>query len=95
MEYRLFKYIMTPAMYATVFSGVYLAFAGIFYFETWFLLKASLLIFMLGVHLKLGRHVKMFQNDLETNSSKYFRVLNEAPTLLMIGIVVLVVLKPF
>ena len=95
MEYRLYRYIMTPAMVVTVLSGVYIAYFGAHYENYWFMMKALLVTFMIAVHFILGHHLSEFNEDRSTASSKYFRVINEVPTLLMIAVVVLAVVRPF
>jgi protoporphyrinogen IX oxidase len=95
MEYRLYRYIMTPAMVVTVLSGVYIAYFGAHYESYWFMTKALLVVLMIGVHFILGRHLSEFNEDRSTASSKYFRVINEVPTLLMIAVVALAVVRPF
>lgn len=95
MEYRLYKYIMTPAMIVTILSGIYIAYAGVHYQSYWFMTKAMLVILMIGVHFVLGNHLSAFRADRSTASEKYFRIINEVPTLLMIGVVVLAVARPF
>ena len=95
MEYRLYKYIMSPAMIVSVFSGAYIAYAGAHYESYWFLTKAALVAILVGVHFLLGRHLREFNEDRSVASGRYFRMINEAPTLLMVAVVILVVVRPF
>lgn len=95
MEYRLHKYIMTPAMVISVLSGAYIAYAGAHYESYWFISKAALVVLLVGVHFLLGRHLTEFKEDRCKASGKYFRMINEAPTVLMVAVVVLVVVRPF
>lgn len=61
----------------------------------WLWLKLLLVVCMLAFHGLLEVHVARFRDDREKKSGRYFRVINEVPTLLLIGIVVLVIIKPF
>jgi len=97
MEYRLAKYIMTPAMIVTWILALLL----IFYYDVidfktdfWFHWKLLLVIILSGYHGFLIGSIKKFQNDKNVKSHKYFRVINEIPTLLIIVIVFLVILRP-
>lgn len=95
MEMRLLRYIMTPAMIASWLFGILLM-AEIGAMKMgWMHAKLTLVLFLSGVHGLLAKHRKDFARDANTKTARYFRFLNEAPTLLMIGIVFLVVLKPF
>ena len=94
MERRLVKAIMVPAAFVTWGLGLTLVLVSGVYDELWFQLKAILVIAMTLVHLRLVFHKNLFAQDANTYSSKYFRILNEVPTLLMIGIILLVILKP-
>ncbi|WP_372424094.1 protoporphyrinogen oxidase HemJ [Salinarimonas chemoclinalis] len=94
MERRLLKAITTPAMIVSVVTGLWLAFLGGWWSEGWLHGKLLLVLGLLVSHHLMGRYVKAFAADANDKSSKFFRVFNEAPTLLMIGIVVLVIVKP-
>ena len=95
MERRLLRAIMTPAMAASWFSGLWLVYIIAAFSDGWFYGKISLVILMSAVHMAMARWRKDFEQDSNTRSSKYFRIVNEVPTLLMIAIVVLVIVKPF
>ena len=95
MENRLLKAIINPAMVVTWLAGLYLAWAGHWYLSPWFLAKFFLVLLMSGVHGGLSRCVKDFAADRNTISQKFYRIINEVPTVLMIAIVILVVVKPF
>jgi putative membrane protein len=95
MERRLLKAIINPAMIATWVLGIALVWQGGWVFATWFQVKFVLVIVMSGVHGMLARYVRDFAADRNRRSQKFYRILNEVPTLLMIGIVLLAVLKPF
>ncbi len=94
MERRLLKAIMAPSMIATWIFGLWLVYLLDAYFDLWFMLKFSLVIAMTIYHMVLSRHVARFDQDQNKNSERYFRFINELPTILMVAIVVLVVFKP-
>jgi len=95
MERRLLKAIINPAMIVTWLAGIYLAWAGHFFSAGWFHGKLLLVVLLSGIHGFFFSLVKDFAADRNTRSHKFYRVINEVPTVLMIGIVVLVVVKPF
>jgi protoporphyrinogen IX oxidase len=94
MERRLLKAIMNPAMIATWLFGLALAWMSGFYASPWLQAKFGLVLAMSGIHGWLARMVKDFAADRNTRGHRFYRVLNEVPTLLMIGIVILAVVKP-
>ena len=94
MERRLLKAIMNPAMIATWVFGLTLAWMSGFYASPWLQAKFVLVLAMSGIHGWLARMVKDFAADRNTRGHKFYRVLNEVPTLLMIGIVILAIVKP-
>src|SRR3984893_16386289 len=95
MERRLLQAILNPAMSAAWVLGVALAWQGVWAFATWFQIKLVLVIVMSGVHVMLARYIRDFAADRNRHSSKFYRIINEIPTILMIAIVLLAVLKPF
>ncbi|TMJ77632.1 MAG: protoporphyrinogen oxidase HemJ [Alphaproteobacteria bacterium] len=95
MERRLLRAIINPAMIVTWLAGLYLAWAGHWYSSPWFHAKFVLVLVMSGVHGFLSRCVKDFAADRNTRDQKLYRIINEVPTVLMIAIVILVVVKPF
>ena len=95
MERRLLRAIINPAMIATWIFGLWLAWLGGWALAGWFHAKVALVIAMSGTHGLLARYVREFAADQNRHSQKFYRILNEIPTILMIGIVLLVVLKPF
>ena len=95
MERRLLKAIMTPAMIATWFFGLILAWMSGYYAAGWLQAKFVLVLAMSGVHGWLARMVKDFAADRNTRGPNFYRVINEVPTLLMIGIVILAIVKPW
>ena len=95
MERRLVNAIMTPAAIATWIMGLILATSGGLFQEGWFQVKFVLILMMTGVHFYLMRLQAAFAQDKNRHTPRFYRILNEVPTLLMIAIVVLVVTKPF
>lgn len=95
MERRLYRFIMTPAMTVAWITGLFMAVDGGAFAQPWFHVKATLVVLLTGAHIHDGVMLRRFAADANLNSSRYFRVVNEIPTLLMIGVVVMVVVKPF
>ena len=95
MERRLLRAIMNPAMIVTWLLGLWLAWRGGWFAAPWLHAKLVLVIGMSGVHGMLSRYVKDFAADRRRKSQKFFRIINEVPTVLMILIVILAVVKPF
>lgn len=96
MERRLLAAIMRPAMVASWVFGWGLAWqAGWLAGGSWWLwVKVALVVAMTAVHGRCEKHVREFSCDLRLHSNRYYRVLNEVPTVLLILIVIVVVLKP-
>ena len=95
MERRLYSVIMTPAMIATWLAGLALATSRHLWSDHWLSLKLVLVVAMTAFHVWLGARLRDFATDSNHFSSRTYRLVNELPTLLLIGIVVLVVVKPF
>ena len=97
MEYKLLHYIMIPAMISTWLFGISLYFITGFYEvnEVWFLLKILAVVLLTIFTFWCRRITKKFKNDIELRSSKFFRYVNELPTLIFLVILVLVILRPF
>jgi protoporphyrinogen IX oxidase len=95
MERRLLTQIINPAMIATWATGIWLISAGGFIHSGWMQAKLVLVILLSGYHGMLSAWTRRFANDQNTRSHVFYRVMNEVPTVLMIGIVILVVIKPF
>lgn len=96
MERRLLKAIINPAMIVTWLAGLYLAWSGRWLFTSWWIYgKLFLVLVLSGVHGLFARWVKDFAADRNRHQQKFYRLINEVPTVLMIGIVILVVVKPF
>ena len=95
MERRLLTAIMTPAMIATFIFGIWLiALNHWLIYETWFQIKFVAVIFMGGIHGKLSKMRRLLENDEKPLSTKTYRIWNEVPTVLMILIVVMAIVKP-
>jgi len=95
MERRLLKAIINPAMIVTWVLGLWLAYRGGWFAAHWLQVKLVLVLGMSGVHGILAKYVREFAADKRRKSEKFFRILNEVPTILMILIVILAVVKPF
>jgi putative membrane protein len=95
MEQRLLRMIMNPAMMLTWLFGLYLAWSVYGFHGTWLHLKIALVVLLTAVHVFFSRSVKAFARDENRWSARSWRIMNEAPTVLMIAIVVLAVVKPF
>lgn len=95
MERRLLTVIINPAMVATWGLGLWLAWDGAWFSDIWLHVKIALVIVMSGVHGMFSRWARDFAEDRNERSQKFYRMVNELPTALMIGIVILVIVKPF
>jgi putative membrane protein len=100
MERRLLRAIINPAMVATWVFGLWLAWLGPdsrygWFASGWLWAKIILVLGLSAVHGLLARWRKDFAQDRNRHSPKFYRIINEVPTVLMILIVLLVVLKPF
>jgi protoporphyrinogen IX oxidase len=96
MEKRLLRYIMNPAMIASLVFGLLLiSITGALTSGGWMHAKFALLLGLFAVHGMLAKYRKDFEQDRNIHGHKFYRVLNEVPTLLMIIIVFFAVMKPF
>lgn len=95
MEHRLLRIIVNPAMIATWVLGLTLAFVTGAYADLWFQLKFVLVLAMSGLHGMFAATVKRFARDANTRPQRFYRIINEVPMLLVIGIVILAIVKPF
>jgi len=99
MERRLLKIIINPAMILSwglgLWLGIWLAWIGGWVVPGWLYAKIFLALVLSGVHGMFARWVKDFAADRNRRSARFYRLINEVPTLLMIGIVILVIVKPF
>lgn len=96
MERRLYHAIMMPAMIASwLFGAIMLAAVPGYLSDGWLHAKLTFVVALTVVHFLLERYRRDFAADRNRHDHKFFRVLNEVPTLLLIGIVIMVVVKPF
>ena len=96
MERRLLKAIMTPAMILTFILGFcMIALNPGLFEEWWFIAKFVMVFIMAGVHGKLSKMRRGLEDGSDVRSDKYYRVWNEIPTILLIGIVIMVIVQPF
>ena len=97
MERRLLKGIMNPSMIATWVAGVWMAWSGGWLSggDAWIHVKIGLVLIMSGIHGMLSAATRKFAEDRNARTSRGWRMLNEVPALLLVGIIVLVVVKPF
>jgi putative membrane protein len=97
MERRLLRLITTPAMIASWLFGLILALSGLIDWSAdgWFHVKLALVLLLSAFHGLLAKWTKDFALDRNTRPACFYRIANEVPTLLMIGIVVLVIVRPF
>ncbi|MDQ6434164.1 protoporphyrinogen oxidase HemJ [Mesorhizobium sp. LHD-90] len=95
MERRLYRLIINPAMIATWVFGLWLAWKGFGFSGGWLHAKIAAVLALSAVHGYFGGAVRKFAEDRNDKPARHWRVMNEVPTLLMIAIVVLVVVKPF
>jgi putative membrane protein len=95
MERRLLRIIINPAMIVTWVIGLWLAWQGGYFAAGWFHAKLALVLGLAGVHGFFSASVRRFAEDRNTISARHWRMWNEVPTVLMIAIVILVIVKPF
>ena len=95
MERRLLRAIINPAMIASWVLGLWLVWEGGFLKSGWMHGKFVLVLLLSALHGFLTRWTREFAEDRNVHSQKFYRIVNEVPTLLMIGIVILVIVKPF
>src|SRR5262249_15422619 len=94
MERRLLRLIINPAMAATWLLGLWLAWQG-WFGAPWLHAELALVLVLSGLHGFFARWVKDFARDQNRHSEKFYRIINEVPTVLLILIVILAVVKPF
>ena len=95
MERRLLRAIINPAMTAAWIFGLWMAWVGDLWGAPWFQVKLVMVIAMSTLHGFLSRWRRDFEKDANTRSAKFYRVMNEAPTVLLIVIVIMVIVRPF
>ena len=95
MEVRLQRFIMLPALLVTWITGIILAIEGEWFKAGWLHGKLLLVVLLTGLHGYLAAERKRLAAGTSRHDAKFFRIINEVPTVLLIGIVILVVVKPF
>ena len=95
MEERLLRIIMRPAMIVVWVTGLVLVWQQGQYLNGWFQAKFALVFAMTGLHGMMGKWRKELAAGTSTKDSRFFRIANEVPTVLMAAIVILVIVKPF
>ena len=95
MEYRLFYYIMNPALILTSLLGLYLLYQSPYLLiENYFLIKSILVFLLIIFHIYLYFLYKDFKKGYRIKSTKFYRIINEIPTVLMIIVIILIFVKP-
>ena len=96
MERKLYNYIMMPSMIASWLFGLLLIHSLGFsiFSELWMQIKTVSILILTHYHFYLGKHLRMFALNTNNKSSKFFRIINEIPTILLIVVVFVVVFKP-
>tara|TARA_B100001057_G_scaffold427854_1_gene452851 strand:- start:211 stop:657 length:447 start_codon:yes stop_codon:yes gene_type:complete len=94
MERKLFLYIMNPSLILTWLLGTALIYITNSFDEIWLSVKIILVMFLTVFHIYCGKVIKIFKKKENTKKEKYYRVINEIPTIIFITIIFLVVFKP-
>jgi protoporphyrinogen IX oxidase len=95
MERRLLKIIINPSMILSWILGVWLGVAGAWFSSGWLSVKLVLVLALSALHGFYVRWVRDFARNQNRHSARFYRIVNEVPTVLLIGIVILAVVKPF
>lgn len=95
MERRLLRGIINPAMVVSWMLGLWMAYDGALFSAGWLHVKLLLVLALSGIHGMLARWTADFAADRNRHGEKFYRLINEVPAVLMVGIVILVVIKPF
>jgi protoporphyrinogen IX oxidase len=95
MERRLLRFIANPAMIASWLFGIALMLENELFRAGWMQAKFALVLALSAVHGLNAKWIKEFAADRNRRPARFYRIMNEVPTLLMIGIVILVIVKPF
>lgn len=95
MERRLLRAIIEPAMGVTWLAGLWLAWQSAAYMDGWFHVKFLCVLVLSGVHGYFSKAVRLFAEDRNVKTVRFWRMMNEVPTVLMIIIVIMVIIKPF
>lgn len=95
MERKLLKMIMTPSMISSWIFGLIVAVQIDAFSDPWFHVKLLMVVGMTAFHMMLGKWRKDFEADQNEKTERFYRLVNEVPTVLMIIIVIMVIVKPF
>lgn len=95
MERRLLRAIMNPAMIITWVLGIWMYVSMEMWTDGWAHAKMTFVVLLTISHMMMARWRRDFENDSNTRPESFFRIANEVPTVLMIGIVIFVIVKPF
>ena len=96
MEFKLYNYIMMPAMLLSWIFGILLIHSLGFtiFSELWMQIKTILILILTYYHFTLGKYLKNFASDNNQKTSKFFRIYNEIPTIILIVVIFVVIFKP-
>ena len=95
MEYRLYNYIMNPALLVSFLLGLYLLYENKYLlYENYFLIKFFMVLILMLFHLYLNSLYKDFKKGYRNKKTKFYRIINEIPTILMILTILLIIVKP-
>ena len=94
MEHRLLRYIMNPAMGLTWIFGLWLLYISEAWREPWMMAKFALVVAMTVMHHLFALWRKDFEADRNKRPARFYRIANEVPTVMLIGIVILVIVQP-
>ncbi len=97
MERKLLRAIANPAMISTYIFGIWMVYLnwGFYKTQTWFWVKMSLVLILTVYHHMCVRYFKKFRDDIVPANHLFFRVFNEIPVFILVGIVIMVVVRPF
>jgi putative membrane protein len=97
MEYRLMRQIINPAMLATWFFGIFLVLTpGVIDWSAgWWHVKLLFVLLMTGFHGAMSKWRREFLEDRNTRPQRFYRIANEVPTVLLMVIVIMVIVRPF
>ena len=97
MERKLYRGIMTPSMVVVIALGLWMLFmnAGFYFSQGWMHAKLTLVALLVVYHFYCGRLLNVFKEDRNTRSHVFYRWFNEVPVFILLGVVILVVVRPF
>lgn len=98
MERKLYNGIMTPSAVLTVFSGLWMLYEyawKAYSPQKWLHVKLFLVILLIAYHAYCGYLVKLFREDRNRQKHTFYRIINELPVLILIGVVIMVIVRPF